>query len=117
MRFPWFARLWKPETLGFAAERVRPFVLHTYYNDFAYNDPRPDNERIFAWHILPPNQEVVGDKENEHLEVLQKDKSARVIIYCNTFYGLLTDLSSRDCFSHRTDIAIRYVSTVDSRQS
>lgn len=42
---------------------------------------RHDKERIFAWHVLPINQEVMGH-ENEHLEFLQKDKSAKVIIYC-----------------------------------
>lgn len=43
---------------------------------------RPDKERIFVWHVLPFNKEAAGSKEGEHLQLLQNDKSARVILYC-----------------------------------
>jgi abhydrolase domain-containing protein 12 len=43
---------------------------------------RPDKERIFVWHVLPFEKEAIGGKEGEHLQILQNDKTARVIIYC-----------------------------------
>lgn len=81
VKYPWFRNLWKPETLGFSAERVHPFTLVTYSLIINKLTKSPDNERIFAWHILPVDKQTSGNK-NEHLTMLQNDKSAKVIIYC-----------------------------------
>jgi len=44
---------------------------------------RPDKEKIFVWHVLPFDKEAAAGAEGEHLQMLQNDKTAKVIIYCN----------------------------------
>lgn len=79
IKYPWWRCLWRPETLGFSAERVYPFILETYGPDMRGTYNSPDKEKIFAWQILPIEKEA---QSLEHIEILRKDQSARVIIYC-----------------------------------
>jgi len=82
--WPFFRDLWKPQTLGFAAERVRPFFIEGYSSLlFSLADGSDGGERIFAWHILPIDRETTLHGR-QHLEMLKTDHTARVIIYCTS---------------------------------
>ena len=113
---PWWRCRWKPETLGFSSERVHPFILDTYEPLVLLVDESPDNERIFVWHVLPIDKET-GGKENEHLETLQKDQSAKVIIYCILQRIPKAKSSSWNGITCSPDITIGYISIIDSCKS
>ncbi|EPS43908.1 hypothetical protein H072_2149 [Dactylellina haptotyla CBS 200.50] len=87
VRLPIWPDITRPEQLGFAGNEVTPFYLTT-----------PDNERLFAWHILP--QGVYAKHRDELLRrdvglvsditqtlgfrLLKEDKEARLIVF---FHG------------------------------
>src|ERR1700737_3846849 len=74
------------------------------------DNERPDHERIFAWHILPLDKEMSG-MEEEHLHILQRDKSAKFIIYCIPHFPSLRKstgqplMSPSRCVSIPTDFS------------
>ncbi|ODQ51173.1 alpha/beta-hydrolase [Saitoella complicata NRRL Y-17804] len=88
----WGADLTKPELYGFANGRVRPFHIQT-----------PDDERIFAWHVLPFNLYSAHREELEapnydyakHTELLRNDPEARVVIYMHGTAGTIAATDNR----------------------
>ncbi|BFZ63135.1 hypothetical protein YB2330_004255 [Saitoella coloradoensis] len=88
----WAADLTKPELYGFAKGRVRPFHIQT-----------PDNERIFAWHVLPFNLyskhreelEAPGYDYAKHTVLLRSDPEARVVIYMHGTAGTIAATDNR----------------------
>ncbi|KAF3918847.1 hypothetical protein ABW20_dc0102060 [Dactylellina cionopaga] len=87
VRIPIWTDISRPEQLGFANNEITPFYLTT-----------PDNERLFAWHILP--QMVYAKHRDELLrrdvglveditetlafKLLKGDKEARLLVF---FHG------------------------------
>jgi abhydrolase domain-containing protein 12 len=70
----------KPESFGFAAHQVTPFNVST-----------PDNEVLYAWHILPlatvaSNRDALAAADpldqTLPLQLLKSDPEARVIVNC-----------------------------------
>ncbi|KAI4721840.1 alpha/beta-hydrolase [Aureobasidium sp. EXF-10727] len=76
----------KPESFGFAAHQVTPFNVST-----------PDNEVLYAWHILPlatvaANRTALAAADpldqTLPLQLLKTDPKARVVVNCNkTVHG------------------------------
>ncbi|KAF3924583.1 hypothetical protein AA313_de0200407 [Arthrobotrys entomopaga] len=109
VKLPIWADISRPEQLGFAGNEITPFYLTT-----------PDNERLFAWHILP--QAVYARHRDELLrrdvglvsdiaetlgfKLLQEDKEARLLIF---FHGNAGNVAQ----GYRPD-AYRVWSGVDS---
>ncbi|KAI4728801.1 alpha/beta-hydrolase [Aureobasidium sp. EXF-10728] len=74
----------KPESFGFAAHQVTPFNVST-----------PDNEVLYAWHILPlatvaANRDALAAADpldqTLPLQLLKSDPKARVVVNCK-FHG------------------------------
>jgi abhydrolase domain-containing protein 12 len=70
----------KPESFGFAAHQVTPFNVST-----------PDNEVLYAWHILPlatvaANRDALAAADlldqTLPLQLLKSDPEARVVVNC-----------------------------------
>lgn len=92
LQLTWFNDLTKPEQFGFAKNQVTPLFLHT-----------PDNETIFAWHVLPlgtymkhREELVTGESgvpknplETKNLQLLMQDPEARLIIHFHGNAGTL----------------------------
>ncbi|KAI5240491.1 alpha/beta-hydrolase [Aureobasidium subglaciale] len=79
----------KPESFGFAAHQVTPFNVST-----------PDNEVLYAWHILPlatvaANRDALAASDpldqTLPLQLLKSDPKVRVVINCHVAQGWRTD--------------------------
>ncbi|KAI4753522.1 alpha/beta-hydrolase [Aureobasidium sp. EXF-3400] len=75
----------KPESFGFAAHQVTPFNVST-----------PDNEVLYAWHILPlatvaANRDALATTDpldqTLPLQLLKSDPEARVVVNCKIVHG------------------------------
>jgi hypothetical protein len=105
----------KPESFGFAAHQVTPFNVST-----------PDNEVLYAWHILPlatvaANRDALAAADpldqTLPLQLLKSDPEARVIVNCKsshlfvlTLEILMQKTSSWQCRTCSSRLAYRYLS-------
>ncbi|KAK9390030.1 Alpha/Beta hydrolase protein [Lipomyces mesembrius] len=102
--------VYHPESVGFAQNQVAPFWL-----------TMPDGVKLFGWHILPldvyaahrqelrgriATQDSIdsGEFAKRHLEILNEDPDARVIIYYHGNSGCISAM-------HRPDIYRSLIST------